>query len=252
MAYFQILKILDLKLFDCLFSLAIFARARAVFRFALLTTLTASILFAPPAMAVNMTFSVVPVHDGPACVKSCPEVIVATGEITDTTPDDFLHFLRQILPTGRIRPIVFLNSLGGKVIASMELGRAFRRLGMAAIVARVLPGEPENLTHFTGGECFSACVYALMGGKKRVIPPQSVVGLHRMFMVEPATGIFGLAGRPRMQFDDGEIAHLLRRYSQRMGVSPVVIDRAERMPPDYIHILSRAEISKWGLGGSRL
>ncbi|MFM9152903.1 MAG: hypothetical protein ACKOPC_04745, partial [Methylocystis sp.] len=31
------------------------------------------------------------------------------------------------------------------------------------------------------GRCYSACVYALMGGSRRVIPPESRVGVHRMF-----------------------------------------------------------------------
>lgn len=227
-------------------------RTCAVFCCALLAFLLVLLKLATPGMAVDMTFSVVALHDETACLQSCPKVIAATGEITDTTPEEFLNFLRQILPSGRVRPIVFLNSLGGKVIASMELGRSFRRLGMAAIVARIVPGERENLSHFTGGECFSACVYALMGGKKRVIPPQSVVGLHRMFMVGPSNDIFGLGGTPQRQFDDGEIARLLRRYSKSMGVNPAVIDRAERTPPDYVHILSQPEIARWGLGGPRL
>ena len=36
----------------------------------------------------------------------------------------------------------------------------------------------------TGGGCYSACVYALMGAEKRVIPHGSKVGIHRMFTYE--------------------------------------------------------------------
>ena len=37
---------------------------------------------------------------------------------------------------GNLHGIVLLDSPGGKVVASMELGQAIRRLGMAVIVAR--------------------------------------------------------------------------------------------------------------------
>ncbi|WP_424361256.1 hypothetical protein [Methylocystis parvus] len=63
----------------------------------------------------------------------------------------------------------------------MELGQAMRRLGMAVVVARPAAEQGSQNMALVSGRCYSACVYALMGGKKRVIPPQSRVGIHRMF-----------------------------------------------------------------------
>ena len=112
-----------------------------------------------------MTFRLLPLEDAGRCGNQCAQAIVADGEITNSTPQEFLSFVSQNLQ-GNVRAVVFLNSPGGRVVASMELGQLFRKLGVAAIVARA--GQTYGGTALAGGHCFSACVYALMGGRKRV------------------------------------------------------------------------------------
>ena len=122
-------------------------------------------------------------------------VIAATGEITDETPRQFLEFVQENVNQARLHAVVFLNSPGGKVAASMELGREFRRLGAAAIVARFDPNAGgRGVSSFVGARCLSACVYALIGAKKRVIPPESLVGIHRMFAYVDSVDATGDAG----------------------------------------------------------
>ena len=66
--------------------------------------------------------------DSPACGSRCPEVIVADGVIEENTPQAFVDFARQAAYSPHLRSIVLLNSPGGNVVASMELGSAFREL----------------------------------------------------------------------------------------------------------------------------
>ena len=91
-----------------------------------------------------------------------------------------------------------------------------------------------------------------MGGRKRVIPPQSKVGVHRMFQYElsldPAAGIRTL----RRRYDTGSMHAMLSRYSNRMGVNSGIIDYAERTSTDSIHVLSRSDIVRWRLGQPKL
>ena len=48
----------------------------------------------------------------------------------------------------------------------MQLGMALRRVGALAIVARAGPvAQRGSGVVLTGGGCYSACVYALMGAK---------------------------------------------------------------------------------------
>ncbi len=198
-----------------------------------------------PAWADEMTFRAARLGDG-ACPGGCPEVIVASGQITQATPGHFLDFI-EAHSHGDLHAVVFLDSPGGRVIASMELGTLLRKIGAAAVVARVVP-DRHGGTATLDAECFSACVYALMGATKRVIPPESRIGIHRMFVYDEkyhASG--GHAGRHR-RFDAGGMRAFLKDYSSEMGVDPALISAAETVPSERVRILSGAEIRRWKLG----
>ena len=104
-----------------------------------------------------MTFRALPVGD--RCGARCPQMIVAEGEITTRTPNDFVAFVRRQAQNPNARGVILLHSQGGRVGASMQLGKLFRGVGAAVIVGRA------SSAGVTGGHCFSACVFALMGSK---------------------------------------------------------------------------------------
>ena len=90
-----------------------------------------------------------------------------------------------------------------------------------------------------------------MGGSKRIIPPQSKVGVHRMFQYEASVDPSGGATIYR-RHDDGKMRAMLSRYSRQMGVNSRVIEDAERTSSDALHVLSNGEIARWRLGQPKL
>jgi len=199
-----------------------------------------------PACAAEMSFRAVPVQNR-HCGGQCPQVVAAEGEIVEGTPDAFLSFIRETIGAGNLHGVVLLDSPGGKVVASMELGQTIRRLGMAVVVARPAADSAELVS----GRCYSACVYALMGGRKRVVPPQSRVGVHRMFNYSIGFDFSSGLVRER-NYDDGGMRATLSRYSHSMGVSSELVSLAERTSSDQLYMLSGAEIARWRLAARKL
>jgi hypothetical protein len=218
------------------------ARGRAALAALCATAAFAWLLTALPAAAEQapMTFRSVN-FDSNDCGANCPQVIVADGVIEAETPQAFVDFAKQASQSQRLRSVIFMNSPGGNVVASMELGAAFRRLRAAVVVAGFATVGPRSGP--ISGRCLSACVYALMGATQRVAPPESQLGLHRMSLEAPGENGGGLADR--------RLVAILARYAARMGVDPAIVWYAESQTPGTLHILSPAEIAHWRLASIR-
>jgi hypothetical protein len=194
-----------------------------------------------------MSFRVAPLESG-ECGKHCPDVIVADGVIEAETPQAFVDFLKSGSADTKLRRIVFFNSRGGNVVASMVFGHILRGLRIAGVVGRFeAAGDPGPYV----GECLSACVYALMGAVRRVAPPGSEVGLHRMSIIESQGGGFLRPPQVTRSFADPPMVAVLGRYARRMGVNPALVRTAESLPPDTVHVLSREEMRRWSLATSQ-
>jgi hypothetical protein len=206
--------------------------------------LGATLAGALAATAQAMTFRLESL--GGDCRGGCPMAIAAEGQITNSTPGEFLAFLRANAGNRHLRTVVFLNSEGGYVMASMELGQIFRRIGAATVVARLAPSAGRG-GRFLSANCLSACVYAFMGGRKRVAPQGSALGIHRMFanqVVDPS--LFGDATVVR-RYDNGSMAAHLMTYSARMGVSRDLIRTAEHISSSTLHLVTSSEMTRWNL-----
>jgi hypothetical protein len=194
-----------------------------------------------------MSFHVAPLESR-ECGKHCPDVIVADGVIEAETPQAFVDFLKSGSADAKLRRIVFFNSRGGNVVASMVFGHILRGLRIAGVVGRFdAGGDPGPYV----GECLSACVYALMGAVRRIAPPGSEVGLHRMSIIETEGGGFLRAPQMTRSFADPPMVAVLGRYARRMGVDPALVRTAESLPPDTVHVLSRDEMRRWSLATSQ-
>ena len=130
--------------------------------------------------------------------------------IEESTPLEFIDFMRTAVLASGLRSVVFMSSPGGNVVASMELGMAFRRLHLAAVVAGFGSSGAESGP--VAGECASACVYAFMGAVRRVAPsPVSRLALHKMSVTLSGAGAD--AGVYR-RFADPQMVALLSRYAE--------------------------------------
>ena len=222
-------------------------RLKALSLVAALGALAAQAPAAAQERGAPMSFHVASLvsHD---CGRHCPDVIVADGVIEAETPQAFVDFLKSGGADSKLRRIVFFNSRGGNVVASMVFGHILRELRIAGVVGRFDgDGDPGPYV----GECLSACVYALMGAVRRIAPIGSEVGLHRMSIIESEGG--GLFGLPHVtrSFADPPMVAVLGRYAKRMGVDPALVRTAESLPPDTVHVLSRDEMRRWSLATSQ-
>jgi hypothetical protein len=195
-----------------------------------------------------MSFRLAKLEAG-GCGGRCPSVIVADGIIEEDTPETFVAFLKSVADAPNLRDVVVLNSPGGRVVASMRLGAALRKLRAAVIVARF--ENEDDLASPSSGRCMSACVYALMGGSRRVVPPASQLGIHRMSSQENSLGQGRLFAPSEPSYASQDMVDALAGYAARMGVSPTVIRVAEQIPPAEIHVVSPAELRRWRLASPR-
>jgi hypothetical protein len=193
-----------------------------------------------------MTFQVAPL-EMEQCDARCPHVIIADGIIERETPLAFVDFLRAESSDANLQYIVYLNSRGGDVVASMDFGRILREKRMAAVVGRL---ESDGVVHHIG-ECVSACVYAMMGAVKRVAPPGSQVSLHRMSVVETESGPSGDSSLVARSYADARMVAVLKAYARGMGVSPGLVDTAEALPPGTLHVLTREQMHRWSFTTSQ-
>ncbi len=204
------------------------------------------ILGSSAALPGSMSFRVETLETA-ECGARCPHVIVADGVIESDTPQTFVDFLKSGSDDAKLRRVVFFNSRGGNVVASMVFGHILRELRVAGVVGRFEAGHDAGPLV---GECLSACVYAMMGAVRRVAPPGSEVALHRMSIVENQGG-WGGFGHERRSFADAPMIAVLSRYARRMGISPALVQAAESLPPDTMHVLTREEMKRWSFATSK-
>jgi hypothetical protein len=231
------------------------------------------LMFAPAAFLLSastgqaMEFAAVPI--GVECSPThCPRAIVAEGEITRQSPENFARFLRAQIQVPGLHGVVFLNSPGGNVESSLKLGSILHESGVAVVVGRPAVSNRGRVSRHarsegqTGaaqgdlavvpGQCASACVYTLMGAKKRVVPQGARLGVHRMSAkMTIFNPVEGDKSSDRVFAGPSEI-EALRSYVASVGGSQELISLAESIPHDRIKVLSAAEIRKYRLGVGKL
>jgi len=198
-----------------------------------------------------------------SCGLNCDEWIAAEGEITNGTAERMRAFLKRLGGKSNRLPIYF-NSPGGVTSESIAIGRLMRERGMIARVAPTRPFDCEGsdsdrvcaaakrsgrpLVARLGGNqggCFSACVYALVGARLREISPEARLGIHAARTVVlglPKNVIISAQTRARFK---AENQHAIRRYLVDMAIPPGLLDAAEKVPHESIHLLSREEIVRF-------
>jgi hypothetical protein len=182
-----------------------------------LAVLAFAVLSSATAEAATMTFKPVTIGD---CRTSCERALMAEGDIA---LDSDAAFERAFEKAGNVRTVL-LNSPGGNVVGGLELGYSFRRAKLNVSVA-------------PGGECFSACAFAMLGGVSRRVPEDARFGVHGF--VDRRAKVSA-----RDMSYDKDIYGLLRLFAEEMGVSPSLIAMAEKTRNDDLRILSPEELKK--------
>jgi hypothetical protein len=186
------------------------------------------------------------------CTSDCPKIIVASGEMYFDDINTLVATLQAGIQRDRmIRPVVLLSSVGGNVAAGYGIGEVFRQINATVIVARAVPSGSGYT--FGPGSCASACVFALMGGKTRVVPEGSKVGVHWMSGPVPQMSSGSVFG-PSSDFKDDSDAkeQRMRQYMRRMGIRAELASFIRKVPNSDMHVLTPQEVQRFGLARTRI
>lgn len=204
-------------------------------------------------------------RQGPAddCGARCKTWISARGAITADSARVFEKFLQSRDARGRdLRAVtVVLDSDGGSVLGAIALGRAIRKAALSTTVGRTIDLDDTNGTGSGGqdggakaadtkravmsprGDCESMCAFVLLGGVRRMVPPQARVMVHQIWLGDrrddPTAATYSAQDLVLVQRDIGRLA----QYTAEMGASIDLLDLALRIPPwEPLHIMTRDEI----------
>jgi hypothetical protein len=149
--------------------------------------------------------------------------IVLTGIIDPGAPT---RLVAELIRHNVRAADVFLDSPGGSLGAALALGRLFRRHNMSTHIGNSAQAQAAT------GRCFSACVYAFIGGASRYMTEQDSLGVHRF-----SAGSSSENDLERAQLVSGEIA----RYISDMGVDVRLFQLASRVPSASMYRLGLKE-----------
>jgi hypothetical protein len=198
--------------------------------------------------------------DANACGRGCDEWIAADGKIDIGAPQRLRRLLTKL--ANRRLPI-FFQSPGGTVNGSLELGRLIRGQKLAAGVARTIPHgcDRDNLYAKTcealkhsGMQlksefdtettmCNSGCVYALIGGTTRLVPPWGGLGVHSVGSIPKAHTVSPAVLRAITRLANSRIDDSLRD----MGVDVTLRTEASATPFGSMRLLHRDEFAGFGI-----
>ena len=211
---------------------------------------------ATPADGAPMTFTLV------AAGPECPGCVVvnAKGEITDDTSRDFAMFLAETRlkgllpkdprrnmppPANTPKVIVAFESVGGKVVPALVIGRRIRQLGWTTIVGRARLTQTGVV--FDGAGCYSACSMVMLGGVERYVAPGSRPGVHQFSPQFKDEETFSAAEMNAIVRDYARQVVGVYDYVQEMGVDISFFVTTMRTPFTGMDVLPKELWTSIGL-----
>jgi hypothetical protein len=186
-------------------------------------------------------------REGPAdaCGTKCRSWISAIGSISADTPRQFENFARQNDVRGAV---MVIDSGGGSVLGTLELGRMIRRLSMTTTVGRTISlpadkGGDPRATLSPKADCESMCAFLLLSGTRRHVPPEAHVLVHQIWLGDrrddATAAIYTAEDIMVIQRDIGRLV----QYTAEMGGGADLIETALRIPPwERLRPLSSEEL----------
>jgi hypothetical protein len=205
-----------------------------------------------------------------ACGEGCSEWIAAEGRFDKDAVVRMRAFLQR---HGARKLPVYFHSPGGDGVAAMAVGRMLRERGLTAGVALTTPStcasardtspacqaakrsnQPVAAVWRPTGNCNSACVYAVLGGTVRDVPPSARLGVHaakttmyRRFSDGSVQQITAKQDPLLIKNKAAEFDASLRRFIREMGIDSKLFETAARVPHESIRYLSRDQIAAFGI-----
>jgi hypothetical protein len=205
-----------------------------------------------------------------ACGEGCSEWIAAEGYFDHQADGRLRAFLKR---HGARKLPIYFSSAGGNGATAIAIGRQLRQLGMAAGVAKTVPrgcstasdqsptcraakrsNRPVHADWRPDGRCNSACVYALIGGKVRHVPPSARLGVHaaRLTLMRKYSDgrVQRLSPKEAPSLHKARAAEFdaqLRRYIREMGIGGGLFETAVKVPHESVHYLTRDQIAAFGI-----
>jgi hypothetical protein len=178
-----------------------------------------------------------------ACQPDCKGWVSAVGIVTADSPKAFDEFARDRQLGGAT---IVLDSSGGSVNDSIALGRRFRSLGAVTTVGvtvRTQTAQGERASVVPEAYCESMCVFLLLSGKTRYVPPAAHIRVHQIWMGDRAddakAASYAAQDLMIVQRDIGRLA----KYTFDMGGTGDLLSLALSVPPwEDLHELSRSEL----------
>lgn len=206
----------------------------------------------PEPMRIVLTRSAEP------CEPECREWLAAQGAISNDTVAELRRALAEL--NGRKLPLL-VYSTGGTVEAAIAMGELVRKAGLDIAVARTVFTQRDPALGTIDERsplCASACTLFLAGGQRRIIPPQSRIGVHQQTIVETETTTvrdYKIVRGRRELVDEktetrtvkqeqatGEIDAKMRRYLDAMGLDRSFIEVTVSTPADTMRYLKPDEM----------
>jgi len=178
-----------------------------------------------------------------ACQPDCKGWVSAIGIVTADSPREFEEFARGRQLAGAT---IVLDSSGGSVNDSITLGRRFRNLGALTTVGVTVRAQAVQGGRASVGPeayCESMCVFLLLSGKTRYVPPSAHVRVHQIWMGDRADDAKAASYTAQdlmiVERDIGRLA----KYTFDMGGTGDLLSLALSVPPwEDLHELSRDEL----------
>lgn len=165
---------------------------------------------------------------GPAAPAEEVRVFLV-GDITRADVDS-AEVLMGLVQSGKQKiagNMLWLASNGGDIDAAMDLGRLLRKRGILTYVARA-------------DQCFSACVFAFMGGERRGVAGR--LGIHRPYFLYTQDS-------PDRQARFRHLQKVVKAYVEEMDFPDSLYEAIMLVPPQSMQIVAPADLKRFYLEG---
>lgn len=182
-------------------------------------------MFTASAIA-SVSISETPLSGGGASIQiSISEVIIK--EDADLIKKRVAAFQQEAGDKGYM---ISLNSVGGDLMAAIEIGKLARKIKAMVMVD-------------SGANCMSSCVFILAGGLGRIVEGQ--VGIHR-----PYDPYAKEASEVAVKSYYARLRQVATDFLDSVNIDKNLYDAMMRIPPEQIRILSENELSVYGLSSN--